>query len=316
MKNILTSISCTLCPHRCGINRTSGAAGYCGESADMRIAKLMLHMWEEPCLTGSDHSSRRGCGAVFFSGCSLRCSYCQNMKISRGRAGEIYTPADLAERLVDFQRQGAATIDLVTPTHFAGKVVEAVRLAHESELCIPVVYNTGGYERPEVISALAGTVDVFLTDFKYGSPETGRLSNAPDYLEYAAASLREMLRLHPRPIIGEDGILRRGVIVRHLVLPGLRHDSAAVLREIRAAEEETGGRVLLSLMRQYTPVEEIANASPRALSHPVPPVTDAKLHRRVTSFEYDYVANLARAMGFDGYFQGKDSADASYTPEF
>lgn len=314
MKKISNITACTLCPRRCGVNRSSSETGYCGESAEMRVAKLMLHMWEEPCLTGSEHSPRRGCGAVFFSGCSLRCSYCQNMKISRGGTGEIYTPAALARCLMDFQQSGAAVIDLVTPTHFAHGVAESVRLARESGLCIPVVYNTGGYERPEAIAALADTADVFLTDFKYGSAETGALSAAPDYTEYAAASLREMLRLYPRPIFGEDGVLRRGVIVRHLVLPGLRHDSAAVLREIRAAEEETGGRVLLSLMRQYTPVEEIAESTSPTLSAPT--VASAKLHRRVTSFEYEYVADLARTMGFDGYFQGKDSADASYTPEF
>lgn len=316
MNEIFNITSCTMCPRRCGANRSSGNAGFCGESAHMRVAKTMLHMWEEPCLTGSPHSPQHGCGAVFFSGCSLRCTYCQNMKISRGGMGEIISPAELASKMLDFQRQGAATIDLVTPTHFAQVAAEAVRLAKEGGLTIPVAYNTGGYERPEAIQALTGTVDIFLTDFKYGSEETGALSHAPDYLKYAVAALREMLRMHPRPIIGEDGIMHRGVIVRHLVLPGLRHDSANVLREIRAAEEATGGKVLLSLMRQYTPVTEIAHAASHTSPAPAPTIPAAKLHRRVTSFEYEYVADLARTMGFDGYFQGKDSADASYTPEF
>jgi putative pyruvate formate lyase activating enzyme len=234
------------------------------------------------------------------------------MKISRGGDGEVMTPAELSRSLLDFQNEGAAVIDLVTPTHFAEGVCKAVALAKEGGLTIPVVYNTGGYERTGAIRALSGTVDIFLTDFKYGSEAAGALSHAADYLKFAASSLREMLRMHPVPIIGADGVMRSGVIVRHLVLPGLRRDSENVLREIRAAENDTGGRVMLSLMRQYTPAEEIVGEAGSCEAI----VTDAKLRRRVTSFEYEYVADIARDMGFAGYFQGKASADASYTPEF
>ncbi len=259
----------------------------------MRVAKVMRHMWEEPCVCGEN-----GTGAVFFSGCSLGCVYCQNRDISRGESGEEYTVSGLAELFRRIEAEGASTLDLVTPSHYAPQIRAALEMC---TLKIPTVYNTGGYELPDTVSEYMGGADVFLTDFKYGSRETGeRYSAAPDYPELATAALREMYRIAGEPRYNGNGIMEHGIVLRHLVLPGERRDSVKALE--LAASAVPPEKVVLSLMRQYTPG--------------FAPSDYKNLSRRVTTFEYEYVLDAAVEMGYRGYSQEADSATAAYTPEF
>ncbi len=312
---------CTLCPRTCGVNRYTNV-GYCGAGEMVEVSKIMLHQWEEPCISGcpSDtgcgtgnptergKSPTRGSGAVFFTHCPLGCIYCQNRHISgRHAKGETLTAHTLARRFLALQEMGAYNLNLVTPTHYTPQIIEAVRLARTHGMTLPVVWNTGGYERPETIALLRGTVDIFLTDVKYSSPAIAKaFSHAPDYPETALRALHTMVDMVGTPAYDEKGMMTRGVIVRHLVLPGCREDSVAVLREIAAAVSPKD--VVLSLMSQYTP--EFFTL-PEDVSPEV-----KKLGRRITSFEYDYVANEAIRLGFDGYFQERTSASSRYTPEF
>ena len=289
-------MGCTLCPRECGADREL-SAGFCREGADARVAKIMLHHWEEPCISGGEDAA--GSGAIFFSGCSLMCVYCQNRAISRGGAGEIMTPRRLADEILKLRDLGALNINFVTPTHFTDRIIEALDLV-KGELDIPVVWNTSGYEKPQTVSALNGYADVFLTDFKYVSKELSeKYSHAADYALYAAESLREMVKITGAPVF-ERGLLKRGTVVRHLVLPGCSRDSVEVLR---AVDRTVGAKnVLLSLMSQYTPsfLEE---------GHP-------SLARRITTFEYERVLGEATSLGFEGYMQSKSSATSAYTPDF
>ena len=288
---------CKLCPRNCGADRTAGKIGVCGMTAEMRIARAALHRFEEPPISGT-----RGSGTVFFVGCPLRCVFCQNRDISHGAEyGVAVTPQELARIFLELEAQGAHNINLVTPTHFADGIAEALRLARP-ELHIPVVYNTSGYEKVGTLQMLEGLVDIYMPDFKYMSPElSARYSAAPDYPAVATDALKEMFRQVGRPQFSPDGLLTRGVLVRHLVLPGCRADSLAVLRHLRTLFVPED--VLLSLMSQYTP--EFAADAP-----------DRNLHRRLTRFEYESVAALARELDFRGFFQERSSASAAYTPDF
>ena len=286
---------CTLCPRRCGVDRAA-SRGFCGEGALPRVAKVMLHRWEEPCICAEG-----GAGAIFFSGCSLRCVYCQNYAVSRGEIGEEYSVDKLAETMLGLRDRGADCIDLVTPTHFAGSVIEAVAIAKRSGLRLPVVWNTSGYETTETLAKLAGTVDIYLTDFKYASPALAeRYSAAPDYPETALAALKAMAAQTGAPRC-ENGMLKRGVIMRHLVLPGAWRDSVNVLR--LAADAVGAENVLLSLMAQYVPDFADAEKFP-------------ELRRRITTYEYNKAAEEAEKLGFEGWFQERGSATKDYTPLF
>jgi len=287
---------CTLCPRMCGADRASDETGVCGAGRDMYVARVMLHRWEEPCLG-------KQAGAIFFSGCPLGCVYCQNRDISRPRdgrlRGEVYSAARLADEMLRLAEQGADCIDLVSPTQYTKEIREAL-LSVKPKLRIPVVWNTGGYERAETVASLDGLADIFLTDFKYGTPDAAdAYSGAPDYPDTAAQALREMYRITGDPLFAGDR-LKRGIILRHLVLPGGRRDSAAALR--LAAKTVPPGSVILSLMRQYTP--DFAPEDVRVL------------RRRVTTFEYESVLREAISLGYDGYSQEKESASAAYTPDF
>ncbi len=269
--------------------------GRCHADDMVRAAKIMLHRWEEPCICGGS-----GAGAIFFTGCPLGCVYCQNGSISRGElCGKAYTVRELADAMLSLQEEGACCIDLVSPTQYTPQILDALDLIR-GKLTIPVVWNTGGYEKPDCIRQLDGYVDIYLTDFKYASSEiSAKYSRAPDYPQYAAASLREMYsQVGAARYDGE--MMVRGVIVRHLVLPGSRNDSIAVMRRIADCVPVSG--IVLSLMRQYTP---------DFLAADIP-----ALRRRVTSFEYDTVLDAAHTLGFVGYSQDKASADSSFTPEF
>ena len=287
-------MGCTMCPRRCGADRRAGQVGYCGASDGIRVAKVMLHPWEEPCLIHGP-----GAGAIFFGGCPLHCVYCQNKAISHGDVGEIWDTARLGEEILLLQERGASCIDLVSPTQYAKQILTALRCVKDN-LRIPVVWNTGGYETVETIRACRGLVDVFLTDFKYGTAETAeKYSAAPDYVTVARDALTAMVEDVGDPVWDGDR-LTRGVILRHLVLPGCRRDSEAALTAV--ADTIDPESVILSLMRQYTP--DFA------------PEEFPALRRRVTTFEYEYVRDVAVRLGFGGYSQDADSATAAYTPEF
>lgn len=289
-------MGCTLCPRMCNADRGAGEYGFCGSPADLRVARAALHPFEEPPISGT-----RGSGTVFFTGCSLHCIFCQNSAIRAPSSGKSVTVAEFCDILRALQAQGAHNINLVTPTHYADTVAEALALVKD-ELCIPVVWNCGGYERVETLRLLEGLVDIYLPDFKYVSPELSKAySAAPDYAEVAMAALSEMHRQTGAVRFDAHGMMTSGVMVRHLVLPGSRNDSMAVLDRIAATVPV--GDIRLSLMRQYTP-DFAPRSGPKSLL------------RRVTSFEYDSVMQHAVALGFEGYFQTKESADTAYTPDF
>ena len=220
---------CTLCPRSCGADRAAGQKGYCGVGGTkIKAARAALHMWEEPCISGS-----QGSGTVFFSGCPLRCVYCQNRDIARAGAGKEITVERLSEIFLELQEKGAANINLVTPTHYTPEIVKAVAEARDGGLTLPIVYNCGGYEKPETLRTLEGIVDIYLTDFKYMDAEAARrYSHAPDYPEIAKEALGEMVRQQPEPVFDEKGMMKKGVIVRHLLLPGHLKNAEAVVKYV------------------------------------------------------------------------------------
>ena len=287
---------CTLCPRRCGVDRTADRRGFCGAGRLARVARTMLHTWEEPCLVGA-----HGAGAVFFAHCTLRCVYCQNHEISHEGHGREMTEEELAAAFLALQAQGAATLDLVTPTHYTPQILNALARARSEGLTIPVVWNTGGYETEENIARLAGAVDIYLPDLKYNAEESGRLySAAPDYAAAAFSALRAMVEQVGALQFAADGRLLRGVLVRHLVLPGHRHESIALVRRLW---EAFGDRIQLSLMRQYTPLYRAAEFPP--------------LHRRLTTFEYESVVDVARDLGMTQvYVQDAEAVGTEYVPDF
>lgn len=289
--------SCRLCPRECGADRLSGQAGACGAVGDqIRVARAALHFWEEPCLSGSD-----GSGAVFFSFCPLKCVYCQNRAISRGDAGKDISIERLAEIFLELQAQKAHNINLVTPTHYIPQIVLALREAKRQGLSIPVVCNCGGYEKPETLRLLDGLVDIYLPDFKYLSPETaGRYSGAPDYPERAKEALAEMIRQVGEPVFDIHGIMQKGVIVRHLLLPGRLREAKDVIRYLY---ETYGDRIYLSLMSQFTPLENV--------------VGWPELNRTVTEEEYNALVDYALELGVEnGFIQEGGAADESFIPQF
>lgn len=292
---------CVLCPRNCGAGRDSGNPGFCGVDSDMYVAKIMLHKWEEPCICYGE-----GAGTIFFSGCNLHCVYCQNAEISRGAHGEKMSEDALTDKIFELERSGASCIEFVTPTHYTDRLVNILKKI-KHKLKIPVVWNSGGYEKTETLKALTGLVDIYMPDLKYFYAESGeKYSHAPDYFPVAISAIKEMISQVGQPQLDPDGRMSRGVIVRHLVLPGCRGESAELLRAL-AKELPDTKQILISLMSQYTPDFYVEN-------HP-----DCKyknLTRRLTSFEYNSVMDVAVLLGFDGFFQHKSSADKKFTPDF
>ena len=282
-------VNCNLCPRQCSIDRTVGQTGYCGCPDTALVAKTMLHKWEEPVLAGSG-----GSGAIFFGGCTLGCKYCQNRAISGGPVGKPVDSAGLRRIMEDLIAQGAENIDLVTPSHFLPTVLPAL----EQPLPVPVVYNCGGYEREETIAALEGKVDIYLPDMKYADNALAKaLSGAADYFPVAAKAIKAMVR-QAGPVQWQGEKILKGVIIRHLILPGHVENSLKVLDWI--GETFTPGEVLVSLMRQYTPM----------------PGLPAPFDRPITEDEYQAVLSWMFLNDLEGFTQEEGAADGCYIPDF
>ena len=282
-------VNCNLCPRSCYVNREAGEVGYCRCPATAMVAKTMIHKWEEPALAGEG-----GSGAIFFGGCTLGCKYCQNYAISGGPVGKAADSAALRQMMEDLIAQGAENIDLVTPTQYLPTILPAL----EPKLPVPVVYNCGGYEKAETLRALEGKVDVYLPDLKYADNRLARvLSGAGDYFETATAAIREMVR-QTGPVVWEGDKVIRGVIIRHLILPGCVDNSLKVLDWI--GDNFAPGEVLVSLMRQYTPVGNLP----------------APLDRKITDEEYDSVLSWMYLNDLEGFTQEAEAAGTQFIPDF
>ena len=289
---------CTLCPRMCGANRKAGERGFCGADAQIRVGLAYLHQWEEPCLSGT-----RGAGTVFFCHCPLGCIYCQNHDISgtEAKPSGIYTDVSgLADTFLSLQQRGAHNIDLVTPTHYAAQLTEAIPLARERGLTIPIVYNCGGYERVETLRMLDGLIDIYLPDFKYySSYYSERYSHASDYFDVAVDAIDEMVRQTAEPVIDSDGLMRSGTIIRHLMLPGLGSDTAHILRT-NAKRWKTD--VFVSRMRQFTPCTDLTDYP--ELMHPI------------TDEAYAEACEEMAFLGLDGWTQEAEAISESFIPHF
>ena len=289
---------CALCPRRCGADRAAGQAGYCGAAGTLKVARAALHFWEEPCISGT-----RGSGTVFFSGCALKCCYCQNYPISAENFGREITVERLAEIFLELQGQGAHNINLVTPGQWQPWIIAALDKARADGLRLPIVCNTGGYETAESVARWQGYIDIWLADLKYVSPAlSAQLSAAPDYFAVAKTAVEAMMAQAGRPVCDAEGMMRRGVILRHLALPGHIDDSFAVLDQMAAWNDADPGCFVPSLMSQYTPFYK---------------AKEAGIGRRITTYEYRRVVNYAVDKGLAaGYMQQRSSAKEEYTPAF
>ena len=286
---------CALCPRACGVNRHI-QKGFCGCGDEIKAARAALHFWEEPCISGTG-----GSGTIFFSGCTLKCCFCQNYSISQENFGETISSGQLAQIMLRLQEQGAENISLVTATQYLPSILPALDMVRP-KLRIPVVYNCGGYESVETLHMLEGYIDIYLPDLKYFSSRLSQAySGAADYFAKASLALPEMIRQTGAPAIDEHGVLRRGTLIRHMVLPGQRDDSIRLLRWM--ADTLPRDSFLLSLLSQYTPFYHAKN-------HP-------EINRRVTSYEYQKVLDEALSLGLtQGFMQQRSSAREEYTPPF
>ena len=286
---------CNLCPRSCNIDRDQ-KSGFCGVMGEnIRVGRVMLHMWEEPCISGTN-----GSGTIFFSGCNLRCVYCQNALLSRECRGKDITVKELSDTMLRLQEQGAHNINLVTPTQYSAQIIDAARLARDCGLYIPIVYNTSGYEKVDAVDSLCGTVSIYLMDYKYADNTLAmKYSGVSDYDEVAFASLEKMVRQVGSPHFDKEGIMLSGVIVRHLVLPGDIENSKAVLQKIHRV---FGERIIISIMNQYTPIGRLPFE---------------KLNRTVTAQEYKEVVDFALRIGIkNAYIQDGQTQKESFIPEF
>ena len=288
---------CTLCPRECNVDRAHGQKGVCGVTGTgIYGARAALHMWEEPCISGE-----RGSGAIFFSGCPLRCVYCQNYEIARAKRGDEISVERLADIMLELQEKNAANINLVTPTHYTLEIIEAVKLAKANGLQIPIVYNCSGYEKVETLQLLEGIVDIYLTDYKYeDSYLAKRYSNAEDYPKIVKNALAEMVRQCGEAEFVEEEMMKRGVIVRHLLLPGCTENAKAVVQYVY---KTYGDQVFLSLMNQYTPLPHVEKWP--------------EINRKVTEEEYETFVDYAIEIGVEnGFIQEGETAEESFIPEF
>lgn len=296
MKNMNKYKNCLLCPRKCGINRSTGQTGVCGVSSEIKVARAALHYWEEPCISG-----KRGSGAVFFSGCSLHCVFCQNREISDGKAGKVISKERLSDIFMELADKGANNINLVTPGQYIPDIVWAVNDAKSRGMKLPIIYNTSGYENVTELKLLEGIVDVYLPDFKYmDSTLSARYSRAKDYPSVAKQALSEMVRQQPDVVIDDaTGLIQKGVIVRQLLLPGHVNDAKAVLKYLYDTYHD---HVYISMMSQFTPI---------ALEdYP-------EINRTVTKREYERLVNYALEIGItNAFIQEGDVAKDSFIPAF
>lgn len=296
MKNMNKYENCLLCPRKCGINRSTGQTGVCGVSSEIKVARAALHYWEEPCISG-----KRGSGAVFFSGCSLHCVFCQNREISDGKAGKVISKERLSDIFMELAVKGANNINLVTPGQYIPDIVWAVNDAKSRGMKLPIIYNTSGYENVTELKLLEGIVDVYLPDFKYmDSTLSARYSRAKDYPSVAKQALSEMVRQQPDVVIDDaTGLIQKGVIVRQLLLPGHVNDAKAVLKYLYDTYHD---HVYISMMSQFTPIA--------LKDYP-------EINRTVTKREYERLVNYALEIGItNAFIQEGDVAKDSFIPAF
>ncbi len=287
-------MKCNICPRECNIIRKNNT-GYCNSSDKMKIARAALHFWEEPCISGEE-----GSGTVFFCGCNLRCVYCQNIKISRGDFGKYVTEDELCDIFFSLKNQGANNINLVTPTHFTQNIIKTIDKAKEKGIGIPILYNSSGYEKTESLKKLKNKIDIYLPDFKYWDNEYAkRYSNCTDYREYAKKAVEEMLKQVGKPEFDKRGIMTKGVIVRHLVLPYLEEDSKKILKYLY---KEYKDDIFISIMNQYTPPKDI---DIEELKYPV------------RDYQYREIVDFAANLGIkNAFIQSGDAIGESFIPEF
>ena len=293
--------NCNLCPRQCNIDRSAGR-GFCNANENIFLARAALHFFEEPSISGSE-----GSGAVFFGGCNLRCVFCQNERISRGLTGKEVSVEKLAQIFLSLESQGANNINLVTPSHYVYAIKDALILAKEAGLKIPIVYNTSAYELPETLKMLEGLIDIYLPDFKYFDDSLAvKYSNAPGYAETAKAAIAEMFRQVKTPVFDDRGIMQKGVIVRHLLLPLGVNNAKKIVSYLH---ETYGDSIYISLMNQYTPLDTPSMAKVRD-KYP-------ELFRRVTKREYERLLDHVLSLNIvNAYFQEGDTAKESFIPDF
>ena len=292
MKELLSK--CIICPRECKVNRCNGELGFCKANDKIKIGGYHLHMWEEPVITG-----KNGSGTIFFSYCNLSCIYCQNYEITSNSVGEEITIERLSDIMLELEKRRATNINLVTPTHYISQIKEALIIAKNKGLIIPIVYNTSCYEKVSSLKLLDGLVNIYLPDFKYFDNDLGKYSKVNNYFEYASLALEEMYRQVGKPVYNKEGNLLKGVIVRHLVLPGHVDDSKKVIKYLY---DKYGNDIIYSIMNQYTPVRKLKYDN---------------LNRRVTEEEYDSVIDYAYDVGIRNCFvQDEESQDESFIPIF
>ena len=286
---------CNLCPRKCNAKRSSNK-GYCKAPSDIMVSRAALHFWEEPCISGEE-----GSGTVFFSACNMGCVFCQNTDIAHEVFGKRISEERLSQIFLELQGKNANNINLVTPTHYSEKIINAVRLARKNGLKIPIVYNTSGYENEDIISTLEETIDIFMPDFKYWLPDTAKkYSNAPDYPEIAKKAIDKMVSMRPELIYDKRGILQRGVIIRILLLPGFVYEAKKIAEYVYL---KYGDKVIISLMSQYTPNGKLEN-------YP-------EINRKVRKKEYESLVDFVLELGAENvYIQEGSSADESFIPPF
>ena len=287
--------NCRLCPRNCGVNRDIGELGYCGCGKDMVIARYSLHMWEEPCISGV-----KGSGTIFFSHCNLRCLFCQNYDISTLNKGKVVSIEEFSDICIELQKNGANNINLVTGTMYVPMIVKGIKLAKKKGLIIPVIYNNSGYDSVDTIKMLDGVVDVYLPDLKYYDDELAdKYSKCRDYFKYASKAVEEMYKQVGKPVFDDNGMIRRGVIVRHLILPGNINDSKKIIKYLYYKYHDN---IIISIMNQYTPI--------RLLEY-------EELNHKIKDKDYDEIINYAYDLGIrNAYIQEGDTQKTSFIPDF
>lgn len=288
--------NCELCPRNCGVDRLNGGVGFCSSNLNVRIAKVSLHNWEEPCISGTN-----GSGTIFFSGCNLKCIFCQNYKISQENYGLEVSIERLSDIFLEQQERGAHNINLVTPTHYVPQIIEALKISKSKGLALPILYNTNSYENVSTIKALDGYIDVYLPDLKYFNNKYSiKYSSAPEYFKYAALAINEMVSQVGDAIFDDNGLIKKGVIIRHLMLPGLLFDSKKIVDYIY---NTFGDKVYLSLMNQYTPMHN---------SYTCPEI-DKVLNPK----HYDALIDYCISLGVkNGFIQDNGTSSESFVPDF